>query len=422
MKENFCYETKKNSSSSTAQKCLLGCNINLNIINLFVSTFFISYIFDFSLDIFNYIFNVGLYYTIYYIAFIIIYFISSFIVDKTNRVNIFRLGIFIKLALVLLFIFYGEMLASHVFIAGILNGTSSGLYYSSFNVLKQEMVSKSKMKNFSTMIHITYKIIGIIVPIVLGTIIDFNGYSFAAIVVSVVGLIQFLLSFGVKSVKPSGSNYNITSYIKKLRAKPNICKRMCLLYSICALYGFLTLLSTLVNVSIVLEYGSNFSLGFLTSVFAGVSVLILILFNKFTKAGKRSSLFIILTLILPICSTIFGLWINKITLIIYNLGYAVVAIIIECVVDIHRNSTLKEAGLYSEISEHQTIVETLFGLSRIFVFVIMMLVGLLKIKSAVSILLILGAITASIMLVLFAIYEKKYINNEPVKTIEKALE
>lgn len=408
MEESFNYESKKAPSDKRAQKCLTGCNIMLNIINVFISTFFISYIFEFSKDIFDYIFNVGLYQTMYYVAFIIIYFAISFIVDKTNRVNIYRLGIFIKFALVLLFIFYGKELASHVFIAGILNGTSTGLYYSSFNVLKQEMVSKSKMKSFSTTLHIAWKIVNIVVPIILGTIIDFNGYSFTAIIVSIVCLIQFLLSFGVKSIKPSGSNYNLNSYIKKLKKKPEIGKRIGLLYIICALYGFLTLLSTLVNVCIVLEYGSNLSLGLLTSVFAIVSIIALFLFNKFSKQGKRGTLFSIFAIIFVLCCSIFAVFTNKITLIIYNLGYAVVSIIIEYTVDVHRNSTLKEAGLYSEISEHQTIVETLFGLSRIFAFAIMMLVGVLKSKIYISLLLIISSIISAIMLILFIVYERRY--------------
>lgn len=417
MEQGFDYSHRTAPSDSKAPHYLVWCNIILGIINLFVSTFFISYIFKFSADTFDYVYNVGLYQAMLYAAVVIVYFISSFIVDRTNRVNVYRFGIFVKLVLVLLFIFYGEVLARHVFIAGILNGVSIGLYYASFNVLKQEMVSKSKMKSFATSLHISSKIVSVVVPVILGTIIDCTGYSFAAILVSVICFIQFLLSFGVKSIRPAGSSYSISGYLKKLKKHPDLLAKLKLIYLACCLFGFLTALSILVNVSIVLEFGSNVSLGILTSVFACVSVAVIFLFNKFSKMGKRNTYFYIFALILCISSIIFSIYVNKFTLIIYNLGYATVSIVIECTLDIHRNSSLKEAGLYSEISEHHTIVEILFSLSRIAAFVIMMLVGLSKKAFAINILIAAFAILSSIILVICAVYEKKYFKHNTEKKL-----
>ena len=217
------------------------------------------------------------------------------------------------------------------------------------------------------------------------------------------------------------------NYFKKLKRNPLALSKISLLYTACGLYGFVTLLSTLMNVCIILEYGSNISLGALTSIFSIVSIISLFLFNKFTKAGKRQHIFIILSALLLICNIAFATYTSKITLIIYNLGYAITIIVLEYVLDIYRNSTLKESGLYSEISEHQTIVETIFGVSRIFAYLILMAVGLLKTIIAFKILLIISAFIAGIILILFLVFENKVItqnhsNNLSSKSSKKALE
>lgn len=420
-KENFVYEKKEKTSDVQPRNCLICCNTILTFINLFISTFFISYIHKFNSNIYDYIFNVGLFEMVRYVAFILIYYISSFIVDKTNRVGVFRVSICIKMLLVISFVFYGEILAKHVFIAGIMLGLSNGLYYASYNVLKQEMVSKSKMKTFSTTMLICSKSVSIVGPILLGTLIDFTSYSIVAIIVFIVCLVQFLVSFGIKSVRPQGSNYSISNYIKKLGKNPEVKKKIQLIYVACGLYGSVTLLGTLVNVCIILEYGSNMSLGMLTSIISIVSIIALFLFNKCTKAGNRKTILVILCLILCGCSTLFAFMINKISLIIYNIGYAASIIVIEYLLDVYRNSTLKEAGLYSEISEHQTFVEVLLGISRIFCYLIMMGVGLLHNEFAFNILFIFTAIMASMIFVVFLVFEQKYISKNKIDNNEKKL-
>ena len=420
-KENFVYEKKEKTSDVQPRNCLICCNTILTFINLFISTFFISYIHKFNANIYDYIFNVGLFEMVRYVAFIFIYYVASFIVDRTNRVGVFRASIAIKMILVISFVFYGEILAKHVFIAGIMLGLSNGLYYSSYNVLKQEMVSKSKMKTFSTYMLICSKAMSIIGPILLGSLIDFTSYSIVAIIVFVVSLVQFLVSFGIKSVKPQGSNYSISNYIKKLRQNPEVKQKIKLLYVACGLYGAVTLLGTLVNICIILEYGSNVSLGMLTSIISIVSIISLFMFNKFTKAGNRKKILIALCIILCGCSTLFSFMINQFTLVIYNIGYAASIIVIEYLLDIYRNSTLKEAGLYSEISEHQTFVEVLLGISRISCYLVMMGVGLLNSQIAFNILLVISATMASMIFIVFLIFEQKYIKKPLANETEKTL-
>ena len=211
------------------------------------------------------------------------------------------------------------------------------------------------------------------------------------------------------------------NYIKKLNKKPEVKSKMLWLYAACTFYGAYYLLYVLVNVSIIIEYGSNFSLGLLTTIFAIASTIVLVLMSKFTKPGKRRSPLLIMSVMMSLFSIIFAISINKFTLILYNLSYAICGIVIDYLLDVHRNSSLKEAGLYSEISEHQTIVELCFDVARIICFGILMVVGILRLQSMFSILIAISGVLSSCMIVIFVIYEHKFCREKATTNIAEKL-
>ena len=90
--------------------------------------------------------------------------------------------------------------------------------------------------------------------------------------------------------------------------------------------------------------------------------------------------------------------------------------------DIHRNSTLKEAGLYSEIGEHQAIVEGLLNASRILSYIVLLVVGLIKSELVFRIVFVVFMLGYTATLIAIALYEKKYYkkSDKAHKTLETA--
>ncbi|MBQ9790386.1 MAG: hypothetical protein IJW24_02185 [Clostridia bacterium] len=405
----FQYNISNNSNDTKPRTCMLACHMIATIVNLFVNTFLVAYIYDKNASVYDYIFNVSIYNISAYAAMAIFYIPLSYIVDKTNRVGMFRVGLIMRSALVILVIFCGEKIAKLTWLAGIVNGASDATYFASYNVLKQEMVSRKKMSNYSSTTYIISKLIEVVCPIALGALIDVSTFSSVAFIVLIICAAQVGMSFGIKSEKTINSCFNLRSYFKKIKQNNEVFSKLKIIYLICAIYGSSALVTMLINICIMIEYGSSFSLGAITSAISICAIITLLLVNKFSKPGNRSGVYIVCGILVILSSIILLFDFSQITIVVFNLITACTGIIYKVEFDIYRNGVLKEAGLYSEISEHHTVVEVLANISRVIFFAVLLLISLLQSMLAFKIFIIVTAIFLSLILILIMIFENKFI-------------
>lgn len=406
----FIYDIDNKNKDTLSSKFLFICHFLGTVGSVFISTFFIAHIYTISSDTYNYIFNVGLYYAITYITFLIVYYLSSFIVDRTNRVCVYRVATLIRCAVVIIMIFFGENLATIIPLAGFMYGLGESMYYASYNVIKQEMVGRNIMRRYATGAMIASKIFEIITPITLGTIINSTSFKKSAIIVSVVSFIIFVMTFFIHSKKPENSHYSMTEYFKMLKEKDDdAILSIKFLYIISFIYGFSTVVGALTNICIMLQFNSSLSLGKITSAINFIAMIELILLSRFTKPGQRNWAYYTCMAFPVIGVTLFTVMPSMTTIVIYNFCMAVSAIFFKTTFDIFRNGVLKEAGLYDEISEHHTIVESLLCIARVLSFSLMIGISFIKSDIIVYVLLILFSLAYPTMLLLMANYEKRYV-------------
>lgn len=424
MKANFRYDINATKIDKTSSRNLFLCHSMSKIIKLFCSTFLIAYIYSFSIDTFDYIKRVSVFYLAVYGTYLLTNWLFSLITDNTNRIWVYRASIIVKLIFVLVIIFYGKNLANMLILSGILYGISESCYYSSYNVLKQEMVSRKIISKYSIFSTICETAIDIILPFTLGALIQISNYTEISIYIAVIVSIMLVLSFFIKSKKPYDSKYSIPQFIKKLKANPQTHKKVKFLFFITFIYGLTTAVKTTLNICIMLQFNSTMSLGGITSIIGAITIVELLLINKFTKPAKRNYLYII-TAILPIISSIiFIVYPSMATIIIFNLLSAGSRIFFGTFYEVCRNGILKEAGLYSEIAEYEAIVEDLFAWARVISFSILMLVGLSYNATAFNIMLIILTLSYTITAVCVMIFENRYtkfpeVNNLSEKQQEK---
>lgn len=409
---NIEHERKKNSAYS----CLLTTHTLNSITNLFVTTFLIAYIYSFNGNTYDYLFNVAIFNIAYYLGYALLYIPFSHIVEKTNRVIMYKIGIFVKTLLVVFFIFFGKQLAKLLVVAGLMNALGDAMYHSSFNVLRQEMVSKSKTGQFASVYYILAKIVEVVCPIILGALIDLITFSYTAIVVLIVCIVQIVVSSFIKAERPQGSKFDLKEYLKILKQRPDVKKRIGYMYFISAIYGVSYLTSTLMNVCIIFEYGSSFSLGLITGLLSIGSIAVILLMNKFTKAGCRSWMFVVCSALPILASIYFVVDINKVSIIILNGVILLTAIVYKVLFDAHRNSTLKEMGLYDEIAEHHSIVEIFAGVSRAICFAFMLLISLFNNFVVFKIFVVVTITLCAIIHLTLLVYERKYCKAEITAT------
>ena len=412
----YTYSISDNKNDKLSTSCLFSCHTLNSVLNLLITTFFIAYIYNYASSTFDYIKNVGIYYLAAYITFLIFYYIMSYIVDKTNRVWIYRIAWFVRLITVIIIIFQGRWLSSKLILAGFLFGLSEALYYVSYNIMKLELVSRKNIEKYATMLYVFDKVVNIIVPITLGAIIDIQTYETASIYVAIIGFVAIVLTFFIRSKKPKDSKFNLHSYIKKLKTTDNEnTNKIKLIYLMTIFYGLTTMTTILLNVCIMFQFGTSFSLGTIKSIVALISMISIILIVKFTIKGHRSWMFYISIAMPIISSLLFIIHPSVITVIIYNILMGISYVIYNTIYDVYRNSNLKEAGLYSEIAEHNTIVESIMTFSRIFSFGLMILIGMLNSEIAFKMLLVIYSSAYSIVLILLYIYEIKYFKNKQIE-------
>lgn len=406
MAYSYDIHTSKKDKRSTI--CLFSTHSISSIVNLFISTFLVAQLYSYTDNIYSYIINVCAFEGITYIFFGLFMVPLSYLLEKTNRVWFYRLALVLRAGIIVLAIFLNSNVTRILYISAICNGVSYAFYYSSYNTLKQEMVSRKSMHSYSVFIHCAELVVKILIPILLGTLIDVSTFSKVAICLAVLCIIQIGLSFGVHSKKPDHSNFDLKKYFQKLKTQPDTYKKIKMLYWGAFIYGFTSIVSTILNICVIIQFGSNFSLGAMSSLFSLVSMITILFFNKFTTKGRRSKIYI-LTAILPfLCAIVFALYPTVWTLILYNVGTAISAIIYKTVYDIYRNGILKEAGLYSEITEHQSIVEMLMSSSRVLSYLFLILLSLFRSFVIFNVFLCVSVLSYSAILIFLYIYEKKY--------------
>ncbi len=420
----MAYEYSVNAvkNDKKARTCLFSCHALATVVNLFVSTFLVAHIYSFEGGVFNYIYNVAFFNLVAYAVFFVAVGLISRFVEKSNRIWFYRVGLLLRTGLVILVLFFGKELAQLLPLAGVLNGLSEAFYYASYNVLKQEMVSRKSMKNYAVFNQAVCKVVEIVCPVILGALIEVTTYSQVAIIVLIVCIVQLALSMGVKAQRPAGSHFSFMEYFKKLKENPTVHKKMKILYTCALLVGGVTVPPICFNIFVMLELGSNLSLGTLTSIFSVITVIAIILVNRFTKAGKRTKLLSILG-VLPIASSICLLVsVNIYTILFYNLANAVSIMIYKTIYDIYRNGILKEAGFYGEICEHQAIVEMCMNASRIVSFAAMLLISLTQSLALFNVFIIVMALMFVAQIVLLAYYEYKYCRYDNLSEEQKSEE
>ena len=124
----YVYDINHTSNDKKSRNCLFATHGMMSVITLFVSTFLVAHIYSFNGNIYDYIFNVGLFNMVSYATMAIFGFLFGYLVDKTNRIWIFRLSLVLRAAFVVVVIFFGKDLAQILWLAGILNGFSEILY------------------------------------------------------------------------------------------------------------------------------------------------------------------------------------------------------------------------------------------------------------------------------------------------------
>ena len=370
------------SHLNKTQKSLLSVHMLRIVLELFTSTFLTSHIVSINPDnvLGDGLLNIGIFYISQFFVYSLLYLFVSYFVDKSNRVSFLRIGILVNTCLLVALVFFGEKISSWIILAGALCGFSDAFYYSSYLVMKTELTNRGNIKNFNILATIIPNIIKIIVPTLLGFLIDVSSYSNIAIYIVLITIVQFVLSFLIKSNRPQNSKFELKPYFSFLKQNKEVRNKIKYTYLNASLVGPKNTYKIIVIILTIYTFKTNLSLGLFTSIFSILTMLLLILFKKLDNKPKVNEFGIyILIGILPVVACSFMVvWLNKTTLIIYNLCLTIAIYFSEYFGSSERDAIIKNIGKYEYIAEHQFLVETIQNISKILSYILFVIVGLIS--------------------------------------------
>ncbi len=396
------------------QKSLFIVHMLRVVLELFTSTFLTSYIVSINPAdaLGSGLTNIGLFYISQFFVYGVLFFIISFFVDKSDRISLLRIGIFVTACLLVALVFWGEQISHWIILAGALCGISDAFYYPSYLTIKNEVNHRKDIKQFSIMSTIFTNVIKVVIPVLLGFLIDVSSYSNIAIYVMIVAIIQFIMSFMIKTKKPEGSDFELRKFLNYLNKNKQVKNKIKYTYLNALLNGPKNTYNIIVVVLTIYTFKTNLSLGLFTSIFSFATMALLLLFKRFDSNPKvnKFAIYFIIGILPLISCLVLVFWLNKPTIIIYNFFLTVALYFSDYFGTTERDTIIRSIHKKEFIAEHQLVVETCQNVSKVFSYALFAIVGLIANITVFKILLVIMLIVCPIKFLVM--YKQRLIRKE----------
>jgi YQGE family putative transporter len=286
----------KNSTkdfSKQNQVGILGVHATYFAIDLFVSIFLIARILttfdgDFS--------RVALFNCTVWCGIMLMFWLFSYVVKKFSRVWCIRISTVGLLAGVILVLLLRDSLADYYLLLGAVWGLSLGIYWCSMLTFTSETQGGKRMSGYVSWFIGISAFTRIVFPFTLGAIIESPNLGFGSAAGIATGLAVILLLFTLilrDQKKSEGKNFSMRAFFRYIREK-KIKKPIWSQFWIQIVYGFVAVISLCVTIIVVLNVESNLELGILTSIWAGASILVLLIYKAIKSPKAKTWAYFIL--------------------------------------------------------------------------------------------------------------------------------
>lgn len=383
----------------TEQNIIIIMDAIKKIMTIFLGPFLTAYFISTST---NSILNISIYYIFTYATMALSTLVVAALAEKRNRIKIFRIGIILNFIYILIIILLKEKIINYLPIISILYGISASCYYFPYNLFIINKVKNTERTNYMVKLFITISVVGILFPIIFGSIITITNYILTAVIVLFISLIQIILSFFITD----NHNGDLEEYnLKKawLELKKNKQVINCLAgeffigMNICN-----GALETVMVILILNSFKTNINLGIITSIATLLSILVVKIYGLIYNKRDDKKVIIISSIIPVISLIIFLILKTNTTVIIYKFSYVIFAEILSLVrkIKIFNLSNSKIVNKSNQC-EFNAIREGTLNVGRVAGYTLLLLAGLTQsavVLNIITIILTLSLLVMSINL------------------------
>lgn len=369
------------------------------IMTIFLGPFLTAYFISTST---NSILNISIYYIFTYATMALSTLVVAAIAEKRNRIKIFRIGIILNFIYILIIILLKEKIINYLPIISILYGISASCYYFPYNLFIINKVKNTERTNYMVKLFITISIVGILFPIIFGSIITITNYILTAVIVLFISLIQIILSFFITDNHNGDlEEYNLKKAWLELKKSKQVIN--CLAgeffigMNICN-----GALETVMVILILNSFKTNINLGIITSIATLLSILVVKIYGLIYNKRDDKKVIMISSIIPVISLIIFLVLKTNTTVIIYKFSYVIFAEILSLVrkIKIFNLSNSKIVNKSNQC-EFNAIREVTLNVGRVTGYTLLLLAGLTQsavVLNIVTIILTLSLLVMSINL------------------------
>lgn len=353
---------------------IIAINAMKKIMILFLGPFLTAYFIKTSKES---LIDLSLYYVFSYIILAIGSFLVASIIKNKFRIGMFRIGVILNFFYIMFIIILKEKIVDHLGLMSILYGISSSAYWFSYNLFSINKIENIKRTEYTVKSKIVSSTIGIICPILLGTIITATNYELTAVIVLFISIIQIILSFILTPDKENElPKFNLKNTWNNLKDNNQI-RKMSLVEFLIGMNVSDGALEILMTILIFDSFKTNMNLGIITSITTILSMIFVHIYGKVYK-NKDDKIIITISSILPVISVLVLLmWKNNITIIIYNVCYVIFTSLLTLTREI-RLFNLADSYIVDKNNQTEffAIREGILNCGRIFGYLMLLFAGL----------------------------------------------
>ncbi len=353
---------------------IIAINAMKKIMILFLGPFLTAYFIKTSKES---LIDLSLYYVLSYIILAIGSFLVASIIKNKFRIGMFRIGVILNFFYIMFIVILKEKIVDHLGLMSILYGISSSTYWFSYNLFSINKIENIKRTEYTVKSKIVSSTIGIICPILLGTIITATNYELTAVIILFISIIQIILSFMLTPDKENElPKFNLKNTWNNLKDNNQI-RKTSLVEFLIGMNVSDGALEILMTILIFDSFKTNMNLGIITSITTILSMIFVHIYGKVYK-NKDDKIIITISSILPVISVLVLLmWKNNITIIIYNVCYVIFTSLLTLTREI-RLFNLADSYIVDKNNQTEffAIREGILNCGRIFGYLMLLFAGL----------------------------------------------
>ena len=348
-------------------------NIIRNIVSIYFDTFFAIYFFNLT----NYeILPLAKYYLVVYIFILFSFWILRFNQTIKYKVYYYRIGISLMALYLALIMLLKENIINHLYLVAILKGLSEGCYYYPRNILNSSKISNEERQKYDGFINAINQVSSIVIPLLLGVLLTFYSYVEIGKVIFVLMIVIFGLSYYVKDDAENKPRIRPLPFYLKIK-KNKLVKQALYLQFIRGFTIASGVLTTIMTIYKILYFESNLYIGLLNGILGLITCISCIIyarsknFNLFKKVNWITVTLISISIILLVIKP------TNILFIIYLVVYAVGITFISLYCDKLTVDASNLDFIKDHKAEYHLVLETSLGISRIFGYILLLIIGLI---------------------------------------------